>query len=909
MKSDNVINDVIADRISDEILHVFDFLGEFRGWKSFRGDYHIVLFFIYLFSKNLLEKFLMNHYFNNLSTSKKIKSNIASKWADGMIKYNKATNTLAPFKNSDDLPSHVAAGIYNIKKINLKLNPCSNEEINIIIEKLSKENNLSFQKIYDEFKHTIDEIDHETILYIHYLFKSIEYNFAANLTDYSFNYIYEKQLKLACSLNKYSGEYMQPVVLTTFIKSYFKSFENLRIFNPCAGAGSFLIDINNSNTIHAQEINSKTWAIGQLRLFLNKSTAVFNCEDSIFQWPKNKKFDLIVSYPPFNVNLHNQFLFKRNTSIDNFILNNSINCLSERGKALFVLPVSTLFKSGETLRLREKLINEDLIDTIIHFPSGILYNTNIPFVVLILNKSKKERNKIMFVDSEAYSSPISKNPAKTHISLNVERILEAIKSVDKKSVRIKSKQEIVENNYNLTVQRYFQDEIKDGVKDGVKLKEILTRYRFNEEITDKNDDSRSNYSILIKPYNLKNHSLDFYLNTDELEFSTFRKTNVKKINSNCLLLSLKATSLKPTYISNIDETIYHNTNITPFRVNEDKVNINYLVNELHSPYVKLQIKRFRQGTTIPFIKIDDLLNVKIKLPSIAEQRAKVSGLKELFGEIKEKENKIEKLQAGLDSETYGNVSSVFHSLGTPITEIDSGLDNIKNILSIHFSDWKEIKVSKKRNITLKDSFSTIQSHLEYISTTLEKNKTKWDCSNYKLEEENFLTFIKNYIKTNNSLHKKNISTTLEINEDIKRELNNKILILANKQLLKTAFNCIVENADRHGFIDTKKNYKIKFNISLSSEKIENNPDLQEKVTYVKIEVSNNGKLFPDNFTRDELIRRNFRASETGNTGQGGYILNDIIKYFNKGISSLDIITDDPNTDFKTTYVFLIPLNL
>ena len=40
----------------------------------------------------------------------------------------------------------------------------------------------------------------------------------------------------------------------------------MRIFNPFAGVGSFLTDIKNSNTIYAQEINSKTWAIGHTRL-------------------------------------------------------------------------------------------------------------------------------------------------------------------------------------------------------------------------------------------------------------------------------------------------------------------------------------------------------------------------------------------------------------------------------------------------------------------------------------------------------------------------------------------------------------------------------------------------------------------------------------------------------------------
>tara|TARA_Y100000589_G_scaffold332260_1_gene390919 strand:- start:4294 stop:6114 length:1821 start_codon:yes stop_codon:yes gene_type:complete len=602
----------------------------------------------------------------------------------------------------------------------------------------------------------------------------------------------------------------------------------------------------------------------------------------------------------------NKFLNNnRNINIESFIINKSIDSLSKKGKAILILPLNTLYKGGENQRVRQRLVNEDLIDTIIHFPSGILHYTNIPFIVLKLNKLKKERNNVIFVDSEPYCT--NHQIKKGITTFYPEEILHAINVRDHKTVRKISNKEIIKNNYNLNFDRYFYDEVDEKIKlEGIKLKEIITLYRENvvsekDKIVEKQ----------IRQKNLKNDFLDFRLNTDKIEAEFFKTSSVKIINTSCLLLSLKSTNLNPTYFNFIDKPIYLNKNITPFIINEDKdkVNINYLINELHSSYVKQQIKRFRQGTTIPFIRLNDFLNVKIKLPSIEEQNAKVAGIQELSNEIKVRQKKIEDLQAGVDSETYGNVSSVFHSLGTPIMNIISGIDNIQNALSNNVSEWKKIKISKNSNTTLNDSFSTIESELEFISTTIKKNKTKWNVKNYKLDEENLIALIKDYIKTNNSLHKKNILTTLEINEDIKSELNNKVLIYTNKQLLKTALDAIVENAHRHGFIDSKKNYKLKFNISLVSEKIENNKGIEEKVPYVKIEVSNNGKPFPDKFTVEDLIRRNFTSSNTGNTGQGGFILNEIIKYFNKGISSLDLITDNPNSEYKTTYLFLIPLNL
>lgn len=861
------------DRVNSDLNYL-----RFDKRHFIKMDDELMLFFIYLFSENLLEKYLMNKYEKSLKKTKL-----------------DPRKELKCDKNLDVLKSFIS----NIDNINLEYNTCSDSELKKIINNLSEKNNCSFQKIFEAFEWEVDRLGYKVIIKILYFFKYIEYahkgihkgNFLAD--------IYERNLLTNYYYRGSRYDYVsQTDEITRFMISQVGSIENLKVYNPFAGSCSFINEIDDSNTIFAQELNPKTWAIGQLRLLFNKSSATFNCEDSIKKWPKNKKFDLIVSFPPFGMKLRSsEYRFA-----ENFILNKSIESLSKKGKAIFILPISILWSSGSLRRIRERLVNEDLIETIIYFPPGVLHLRNFPFIVMKLNKLKKDRNEIILVDSEPYTT--NNGHSKSFIELNEKKISEAINVLDKTTVRKISTEEIIKNNYFLNLPRYFQGELNEGIK----LKEILTVYRVNVE---RDRRMKNDYALEIKPKDLKNDSLNFNLNIDEIEPDIINFSNVKIINTSCLLLSLKSTNLNPTYFNFIDKPIYLNKNITPFIIKEDKykVNLSYLINELHSPYVKEQLKRFKIGTFIPFIRINDFLEVKIKLPSMEEQNAKVSGIQELSNEIKLRQKKIEDLQAGIDSETYGNVSSVFHSLGTPLTNIYSGLLNIKNALSNNVSKWKEIKISKISNTSLEDSFSTIQSELEFISSTLEKNKTNWDCSNYKLDEENLITIIKDYIKTNNSLQKKNISTTLEINEDIKNELSNKVLINTNKDLLKKAFNSIVENAQRHAFIDPKKNYKLKFKISLINEVIEDDKGIEEEIPHVKIEVANNGKTFPDNFTVDDLIRRNFSASNTGNTGQGGYILNEIIKYHNKGRSLLYLDTDNPNSEYKTTYFFLIPLNL
>ena len=137
-------------------------------------------------------------------------------------------------------------------------------------------------------------------------------------------------------------------------------------------------------------------------------------------------------------------------------------------------------------------------------------------------------------------------------------------------------------------------------------------------------------------------------------------------------------------------------------------------------------------------------------------------------------------------------------------------------------------------------------------------------------------------------------------------------ITANSDLLTILINNIADNANRHGFTDSSKKYKLAFFISSFFEKIEDkhensiNPQIKgisiEQV-YLKIKIANNGNPFPDNFSLEKFVRKNSFAGETGNTGIGGYDINRIVQH-HKG--KLNLITDDKIGEFSTIYEILIP---
>src|SRR5690606_14605169 len=61
-------------------------------------------------------------------------------------------------------------------------------------------------------------------------------------------------------------------------------------------------------------------------------------------------------------------------------------------------PHGVLFRGSSEGTIRQKLIEENLVDTVIGLPEKLFYGTGIPAAILVLKKNKED-DKILFIDA------------------------------------------------------------------------------------------------------------------------------------------------------------------------------------------------------------------------------------------------------------------------------------------------------------------------------------------------------------------------------------------------------------------------------------------------------------------------------------------------------------------------------
>ena len=125
-----------------------------------------------------------------------------------------------------------------------------------------------------------------------------------------------------------------------------------------------------------------------------------------------------------------------------------------------------LFRGDTEGEIRQRLIEKNYIDAIIGLPSNLFTNTGIPVAVLILKKNRKLTDPVLIIDASRDFIKVGKN--------NVLRERDTAKIVDtyvnKRELRgyshLASRQEIIDNDYNLNIPRYVEaidEEIPEDV--------------------------------------------------------------------------------------------------------------------------------------------------------------------------------------------------------------------------------------------------------------------------------------------------------------------------------------------------------------------------------------------------------------------------------------------------------------
>jgi len=327
---------------------------------------------------------------------------------------------------------------------------------------------------------------------------------------------YEYLIKMfADDAGKKGGEFYSPRGVVKLLVQLVKPAPRNKIFDPCNGSGGIIIEAaryvanltegkvgNNINvSLYGQEKNLGTWAICKINMIMHNFTDADIRKGDTLVNPQHKDknnnlelFDRVVSNPPFSqdrwwtpieVNIKKKldkegreveitpnyakevidpfgrfrFGISPRSYADLAFVQHMIAVLKQDGRMCTVLPHGILFRSGAEGRIRQKLIEHDLIEGVVGLPASLFYNTGIPACLLLVNKQKPKnlKGKVIIIDaSKLYKEGKNQNTIENEHIETIVKAYDALQDVDK-LMRIVGKDELAENDYNLNITRYIDN--------------------------------------------------------------------------------------------------------------------------------------------------------------------------------------------------------------------------------------------------------------------------------------------------------------------------------------------------------------------------------------------------------------------------------------------------------------------
>lgn len=318
----------------------------------------------------------------------------------------------------------------------------------------------------------------------------------------------------ASDAGKKAGEFYTPNEVSTLVAKLTKSKPGARICDPTCGSGSLLIkagqEVGSDNfSLYGQEANGSTWALAVMNMFLHGfDNAVIRWGDTIRN-PKLKegdtlmKFDTVVANPPFSLDKwgveeatadkYNRFwrgLPPKSKGDWAFISHMIEVTYEDSGKVGVVVPHGVLFRGSSEGKIRQKTIEENLLEAVIGLPANLFYGTGIPAAVLIFNRGKGKNTNVLFIDaSQHFEAGKNQNKLRkediehivdTHKKFNAGKLQPGV--IEDKFSYVATQEEIAGHEFNLNIPRYvdtFEEEeeidIKAVQKEINKLEEELAK--------------------------------------------------------------------------------------------------------------------------------------------------------------------------------------------------------------------------------------------------------------------------------------------------------------------------------------------------------------------------------------------------------------------------------------------------
>ena len=313
----------------------------------------------------------------------------------------------------------------------------------------------------------------------------------------------------ASNAGKSGGEFFTPQEvseLLTRIAVVGKTEVN-KVYDPACGSGSLLLKAakilgkeNVRQGFYGQEINLTTYNLCRINMFLHDiDYDKFDIahEDTLLnpQHWDDEPFEVIVSNPPYSIKwvgdddavLINDPRFSPagvlapKSKADLAFIMHSLAWLATNGTASIVCFPGIMYRGGAEKKIRQYLVDNNFIDCIIQLPSNLFFGTTIATCIMVLKRSKVD-NRTLFIDASKECEKVTNNNKLTED--NITRIVGEFMSRadDKHFARCVPYEEIKDNDYNLSVSTYVEQEDTREVIDIVKLNAEIERIVAREQV-------------------------------------------------------------------------------------------------------------------------------------------------------------------------------------------------------------------------------------------------------------------------------------------------------------------------------------------------------------------------------------------------------------------------------------------
>lgn len=286
----------------------------------------------------------------------------------------------------------------------------------------------------------------------------------------------------------------------------------IKIYDPTCGSGGMFVQSAKLVTkklgeqkvkeilFLGQEINEHTYGLAKMNLAIRGlafdlgEEAEDTLQNDLF---KDEKVDFVIANPPFNLTIkkanmsQNDSRWKYGIPTEQkgnyYFVQHMISKLNSTGVMATLLDNGSQTSNASKL-IRENILKDDLYEAVIELPNGIFFGTNIQATLYILNKDKKQKNKVLFINAkdEFVRNGILNELTNENINKIVSTLEQFRETGDidiKNWAKSVSNDEIIKNNCDLSPKKFISEDIIDidyevEYKNSIKhLESLITEIR------------------------------------------------------------------------------------------------------------------------------------------------------------------------------------------------------------------------------------------------------------------------------------------------------------------------------------------------------------------------------------------------------------------------------------------------